>query len=117
MLILNGVTIAFPDEFWLCGQGAANVFRHVQRADAIKVSIGNVATVPTKILYSRERHVVFIRLRKKQLSAKLVEIFCGHAKLRERGFLRTYGARNGPVSFFVREGMDESKPLQNNFEF
>ena len=86
MLILNSVTIAFPDEFWLCGQGAANVFRHVQRADAIEVSIGNVATVPTKILYSRERHVVFIRPRKKQLSAKLVEIFCGHAKLRKRGF-------------------------------
>ena len=40
MLIAN----AFPDEFGCVGKGAANVCRRVQRADAIEVSIGNVAT-------------------------------------------------------------------------
>ena len=47
MLILNGAANAFPDEFGCVGKGAANVFRRVERADAIEVSIRNVATIPT----------------------------------------------------------------------
>ena len=99
MLILNVAANAFPDEFGCVGKGAANVFRRVQRADAIEVFIGNVATVPTKLLYSHERHVVFIRPRKKQLSAKLVEIFCGHAKLCDRSFENIWGSQWNSVHF------------------